>query len=486
MALTLRELAGQGPLGLRVLAGEPALDREIAWVHPTELADPTAFLDGGELLLTTGLTIEGEPAADYVGRLVAAGVTGVGFGTGLSHDEVPPALVGAAATAGLPLLEVPRQTPFIAITKAVSAAVAADEYAALVRTGKGQQELTRAALGRRGPGVLVRRLARLVDAWVLLLDPAGAVREAAPGSARSAGPALGAELAAVRAGSRVVTVHGDEVLLQALGTRGRGFLAVGGRLGPAERHIVTTAAALLSLSLERDRAHGRTLRGLRTGLAGLLLAGQAELALATIEPVFGAVPAPPWSVVVLAGGARARAAAVEALETEFERAFFAEYGAAVLVLADGRGGARAAELPSRIAGLHAGVAPSTTDPTVGYRQAEQAAEAARAARKPVVRFAEHAAGGLLGLLDPAAARAFADEALAPLRRHDETGRGQLVTSLRCWLEHNGHWDLAASRLGVHRHTLRNRMAKVERLTGRDLDAPGTRAELWLALQAHPS
>ncbi|MPY78268.1 MAG: PucR family transcriptional regulator, partial [Actinophytocola sp.] len=443
MALALRDLVAQRSLDLRVLAGERALDREIAWVHPTELADPTAFLDGGELLLTTGMTIDDVSVPDYVRRLVAAGVTGVGFGSGLSHAEVPHALIESAAEQGLPLLDVPQGTPFIAITKAVSAAVAADEYAAVVRTGKGQQELTRTALGRRGPGALVRKLARLVDAWVLLLDGSGVVREAAPASARSRAAALRAELPQVRAGSRLATVDGDEVLLQALGTRGRGFLAVGAPAGldSADRHIVTTAASLLSLSLERDRAHGESLRGLRSGLASLLLSGQSELALDTIGAVFGPVPGPPWRVTSLLGGARARTAAMDVLETE--QVFAAEHDGAVLLLGD--------DVP-QLPGLHAGISTSTSDIEVGYRQARRAAEAARAAGKPVVRYGEHAAGGVLGLLEPEAARAFTDHMLAPLREHDAAGRGELLTSLRSWLEHNGHWDRAATQLGVHRHT----------------------------------
>nr|WP_232292675.1 helix-turn-helix domain-containing protein [Saccharopolyspora erythraea] len=57
-----------------------------------------------------------------------------------------------------------------------------------------------------------------------------------------------------------------------------------------------------------------------------------------------------------------------------------------------------------------------------------------------------------------------------------------MESLREWLAQHGQWDPAAGRLGVHRHTLRNRMRKVEDLLGRSLDQPGVRAELWLALQ----
>jgi purine catabolism regulator len=125
------------------------------------------------------------------------------------------------------------------------------------------------------------------------------------------------------------------------------------------------------------------------------------------------------------------------------------------------------------------------DFAAGLRQARLAVAAAQTERLPAVHFADHVGRGLLTLLDSSAASAFADALLAPLRRHDSTGRGDLVASLYCWLEHHGHWDLAATHLGIHRHTLRNRMDKVEALTGRRLASPGVRAELWLALNATP-
>ncbi|WP_158885541.1 PucR family transcriptional regulator [Amycolatopsis anabasis] len=483
MALTLRGLASERSLGLRVRAGEAELDRPIGWVHATELADPTAFLEGGELLLTIGLN-PAEPAG-YVRRLAAAGVAGIGFGTGLVHDEIPPGLVEAAGAAGLPLLEVPKRTPFIAISRTVSRAVAADEYASLVRTGRGQQELTRTAVGKRGAGAVVRKLARLVDASVLLLDAGGTPLEAVPASARSLAAGLGAELTRLRsrvasAGSRI---DGHEVVIQALDTRPRSFLVVAARrsLDPADQHIVNTAASLLSLALERNREQEGALRRVRTGLLELLAAGQAELAVRAITTLWGGLPLEPWPVVALAGSASARQAAADALED----VFFAESGGLVVVIAPDDGWAEA--FTARVGGVHAGVSEPVGRAGFadGLRQAEQAARAAQAARVPVLRFAEHAGRGLLDLLDPDTARAFADALLAPLRRHDETGRGDLVVSLRCWLEHHGHWDLAASRLGVHRHTLRNRMRKVEELTGRSLDSPGLRSELWLALQVDP-
>ncbi|RZQ62571.1 PucR family transcriptional regulator [Amycolatopsis suaedae] len=482
MALTVGGLVAIESLRLRVLAGHGALDRPIGWVHSTELADPTAFLDGGELLLTTGLA----PARDadgYVRRLVGAGVAGIGFGSGINHDEVPAALVEAAEAAGLPLFDVPRRTPFIAITKAVSAAVAADEYAALIRTGRAQRRLTRAAVGRSGPSATVRALAGEVDGWVLLLDTEGRPVHASPAASRDRSRSLEPLLARLRSGTRlgsvVDTVGEDEVFVQALATRSRSFLAVGrpATLEPADRTIVNTAASLLALALEGDQASGRAVRRLRGAILDLLLAGRTEAALAAWRELPGAVPAQPWTVVALLGPPRLRAAVVDAVDT-FEGARLAgeRDGAALLLMP-------ATVPPQGMDGMHAGVSEPVPPGRLAeaWDQARQAAAAARAAGEPLLRFADHAGVGLLSLLPADAAEGFANGLLAPLRAHDLTGRGDLVESLRCWLSEHGHWDAAAERLGVHRHTLRNRMRKIEELTGRSLNAPGVRAELWLAL-----
>jgi purine catabolism regulator len=90
---------------------------------------------------------------------------------------------------------------------------------------------------------------------------------------------------------------------------------------------------------------------------------------------------------------------------------------------------------------------------------------------------------LLTLQEPDALRAFADSVLAPLDAYDAEHGGELVPSLRAFLDHNARWEAAAGQLFVHRHTLRYRMRKVEKLTGRDLATPHDRMEFWLAIRA---
>jgi purine catabolism regulator len=125
----LRDVVALPDLGLAVHAAAGALDRPVRWVAVSELEDPAPYLEGGELLLTTGMRLPQKAAActAYVARLVAADVAGLGLGlgSGLTYASVPAALRAAAERAGLPLLEVPERTPFIAVSKAVSRLLAA-------------------------------------------------------------------------------------------------------------------------------------------------------------------------------------------------------------------------------------------------------------------------------------------------------------------------------------------------------------------------
>ncbi len=499
MPVTVADLVADPALGLVLHTPGEGLDRPVSWVHVSELADPTPFLEGGELLLTTGLALRGEPVGGYVSRLAAAGVVGLGVGTGLGCDVVPADLVAAAQDAGLAVLEVPRRTPFIALSRTVSAALAADEYAAVAQAATAQQELTRAALAPGGPAPLLQRLARQVGGWVLLLDTAGTVVEAVPaqaaGRARELRPELD-RLRSVRAPASAALAGPQEtVLLQSLGNerRTRGFLAVG-RPGPvhvADRHVVNTAVGLLTLRLEQSRGLDSAMAALRAALLRMLLAGEGAAVADTVAALGERLPAEPLQVLAVLGTTGQRAAAVDvaadAAAATGSASFSAELDDALVLLVPAQGPLpeRLVVLPERIPEAAVG----TSGPVPwgrlvdGVRQARQAAEHSRARGGGVATFAELAGRGLPALLDPAATRAFAEALLAPLVAADRAGAGDLVDSLRAWLAHHGQWEPAAAALGVHRHTLRKRMRRAGELLGRDLDEPGTRAELWLAL--HP-
>ena len=157
--------------------------------HTSELADPAPYMEGGELLLITGLKLDaGRPGHSALrGTSGRRGVVGLGFAVGVNYDGVPKALVDAAGAQRLPLLEVPRRTPFLAISKASPPGIAADQYRAVTAGFAAQRELTRQALSPDGPAALLARLAAQVDGWAALYDASGAVRRPPRRHGRGAG-----------------------------------------------------------------------------------------------------------------------------------------------------------------------------------------------------------------------------------------------------------------------------------------------------------
>ncbi|MGW3133693.1 PucR family transcriptional regulator [Streptomyces sp. NPDC001123] len=518
MPPTLASLVHHSALKLTVRAGEDRLDVPVRWAHVSELADPVPYMEGGELLLITALKLDAEdPEAmrKYVKRLVGAGVVGLGFAVGVNYDEIPEALVDAAEHEGLPLLEVPRRTPFLAISKAVSAAIAADQYRAVTAGFAAQRELTRQALNA-GPEGLLTALAAQVDGWAALYDASGAVVATAPEWAGRRAARLTAEVERLRErpapASSVVggPDNEDRVELHSLGTgrRPRAALAVGtaSALGTAERYAVHSAIALLTLTTERSRSLHAAEQRVGAAVLRMLLAGQPDHARGVAGDLYGGLLDAPFRMIVADGGGELLAGLTEAVESAAARS-----GEALLVVPEGErlvvlaadGGAAVAacveyaaareaaravpaeqgggEDDELVVGLSAPSGPIAA--AAAYKQAEQALSVARRRGRVLVEHDQLASGSVLPLLADDAVKAFADGLLRPLHEHDATGRGDLVASLRAWLSRHGQWDAAAADLGVHRHTLRYRMRRVEEILGRSLDDPDVRMELWLALKA---
>ncbi|MER7485783.1 PucR family transcriptional regulator [Streptomyces sp. NPDC126497] len=513
MPPTLASLVHHSALKLTVRAGEDRLDVPVRWAHASELADPVPYMEGGELLLITALKLDAEDREAmrrYVRRLAGAGVVGLGFAVGVHYEDIPEALVDAARAEGLPLLEVPRRTPFLAISKAVSAAIAADQYRAVTAGFAAQRELTRQALAG-GPEGLLTVLAAQVDGWAALYDASGAVVAAAPEWAVRRAARLTPDVTRLRErpapASSVVAgpEHEDRVELHSLGTgkRPRAALAVGtaAALGTAERYAVHSAIALLTLTTERSRSLHAAEQRIGAAVLRMLLAGEPDHARAVAGDLYGGLLDAPFRIIV-AAGADASGDALGALAEAAESAA-AHSGEVVLVVPEGdrlvvlatdggaavaacRDHATAREAARRaddelVVGLSAPAGPIAA--STAYKQAEQALSVARRRGRALVEHEHMAAGSVLPLLADDAVRAFADGLLRALREHDATGRGDLVASLRAWLSRHGQWDAAAADLGVHRHTLRYRMRRVEEILGRSLDDPDTRMELWLALKA---
>jgi purine catabolism regulator len=154
--LTVESLVAE--LGLTLATGEENAQANVRWVHSTELLDPTPWLRGGELLLTTGLQLMGaKPQREFVERLAEREIAGLGFGTGFVHKKVPAAILNTARKRGFPLFEVPYELPFIAVTERVFAQLLNERYELLQRNMAGDV-LAEALTGRLYPDELQARL----------------------------------------------------------------------------------------------------------------------------------------------------------------------------------------------------------------------------------------------------------------------------------------------------------------------------------------
>uniref|UniRef100_A0AAU2JMJ7 PucR family transcriptional regulator n=1 Tax=Streptomyces sp. NBC_00049 TaxID=2903617 RepID=A0AAU2JMJ7_9ACTN len=447
----LAALTADRELGLRLLAGPG--EARVYGVHASEMADPSPYLLGGELLLTAGAG-PGEDPDGYAARLVAAGAAALGFGVAPVHEEVPPALAEACARHGLPLLEVPPRTPFTAVARAVWRLMAEARTRELRRVAEAQQALAAAAARPDPIPAVLSRLAASLGGWAALLAGGARGPVVAAGGAPEAAVREALEALAVRVASGAAATATD-----ALGTTHLAAYAVGGfrvlvlatpGRTPGDHTIASAGAVLLAL-LTAPRPAG----GEAAALTRLLLDGDPAAALGP----------GPWYAVHARGtgdpGALAAALGTVLLDAD---------GPGPRLLTDREPAAR----PGWRLGVSAPAAPDALP--AADAQARRALERAEAARTPLAR---HAAPGFAGLVGEAEARAHAEALLAPLSP-------VLRDTLRGWLAHHGGWDRTAAALGVHRNTVRQRVARCADLLERDLDDPDTRMELWFALRwEHP-
>ena len=139
MSITVRELLQLPHLRLTLTAGEAGLDREVSWVHSSDLPDPWEWLGPGELLLTNGTSLSAEEEAQAtVHRAAGArpGPAGSASGSGMSGPPLSAGAVRRADELALPLLGVPYSVPFTAVVRAVADANDREEARLLGRVAR--------------------------------------------------------------------------------------------------------------------------------------------------------------------------------------------------------------------------------------------------------------------------------------------------------------------------------------------------------------
>ena len=269
---------------------EPAFElgtepRRIRWVHISELEDPTPFLSGGELLLTTGINLTSATRQRRFAKLLADhDAAGIGLGTGFDHDGLPEALVEEAEARGLALFEIPYETPFIALTERAFTKLVNEQFDVLERGIEVHAKLERLVLAELGLPEVMRAIAESVSGAALLLDERGHELARHPqerGISADAVASLRDEVAARSGGSRQSLFVPDDgplagravavpVPIGGEGPRGHWLIVARrrGEAGDLERLLARQAAMVVALELMRERV----VRDTERRLAGDVLA----------------------------------------------------------------------------------------------------------------------------------------------------------------------------------------------------------------------
>ncbi|MFF7439426.1 PucR family transcriptional regulator ligand-binding domain-containing protein [Streptomyces sp. NPDC008122] len=524
-ALELPGLRGGLP---EVVAGADRLHRTVRWVHAGEVPNIASLLKGGELLLTTGLGLGTRPAEQraFVRRLADRGIAALVVELGPRFARLPATIVETARAAGLPLVQLHREVPFVAVTEEIHTEIVNGHYALQRQAEEVHRQCTEALLGGGGVPQVLRILSDFAANPVFLETADGqllyaAGTESAPAdplqvwdglrgqrAARESGPPTGTVLVDVPGGGPGTgSVRARLVLL-----------AVSGALSPVHRMAAERAAGLLAVVLMQARqeeelaARGRG--DFLTDLAEGRISAEDAPAQARVlgfkpgdGPLLPVVmrlapelsPSGNWALLARAVLEELSSVGVPALlgvrpvegrvplllglRSETERTAVADRVAAAL-----RAGVERAGLER--AGVHApvvvvGVAGGWAAASAGLRHAAETATAAQGLSDLPWYDARRLDIDLLlwRLRDHPDLAAFVDRAIGPLRDHDKASRPPLLPTLETYLAHAGRKAETARELHLNRQTLYNRLARISELLGTDLDDPQTVLALSLALRA---
>jgi PucR family transcriptional regulator, purine catabolism regulatory protein len=529
----------------RVVAGADRLGAPVRWVHVLELADAAHLLQGGELVLTTGIALpaDGELLARYAGELAAAGVSALAVELGRRYTSaLPAALVRAAQERGMALIAFEREVPFVEITEAVHSRIIDAQLEELRASERLHEVFTELSVAGASPDEIVRQAATLAGRPVILADLSHRVLACEP---------VGADPARLLAGfagrSRAVQMRGRTAFDQAsgwlvtpVGARGedwgRVILVCGGPPAATDTVLIERTATTLALGrLLTRHAESVERQAHRTLISGIIAQAHTDPAEAAMRARALGVPVDGRQLIAIAlrlsshvgshvgsqgssqggrqadvPGISAHTRVLEAADTVAAACRAEQVPALVGTLDDVQAGALLSLNPQADADrvltaiatrvferlstgrwvLGAGAAAdSIREVRRSFLEAGQVAEVAARSPEPdrplFYRLPDLHLRGLLHLLrDDPRLQTFVERELGALLANPRGA--ELLAVLGTYLAAGGNKAEAAKNSHLARPTFYERLRRIERILGVSLDSAESRASLHVALLAHGS
>ena len=536
--MRVRDLLDVPDLRLRLLTDVAGMDRAIGHVYTTDLPDPSRYLTPGDLVLTGLIWCRAPGDADrFVSALVRGGVSALGAGEALG--TVPDEVIQACGRHGLPLLAVPAEISFAAVTEEVGRRLSGDRATEMTRVLGRRRLLLSAVAEGAGLDAMFRLMGRELGAECWLLTGLGRVvggtGASLPGpvALRLACEYLRADRMPAATEVSVPGAGAGKYSLFAVGGEPRitsWFLACAGREQDWPHELRESVAELAAdVALERARLDAARTgdRKLAEAIVTMLASGGGEgAAPAEIASLMRAAGLPPdGRYLVAAMGAEADRVtgpnadrwrcdlAAELVPPVAEGALVAPLGDEIVVLVPADAVTPDEAVPAEhhlAAGIRAAQPAVESDRsrvriTVGVSAPAETVtalpgalhEAGSARRLAALRLAgpggtaavsvvtsdEVASHELLLASVPASVlRSFRERLLGPLLAYDDQHRAELLPTLREFLACSGSWNACAAKMYVHVNTVRYRIRRIEELTGRNLSSLDDQVDFFLALR----
>lgn len=481
--IRVSDLVADASLEIEVLSGRAGLDKAVTWTHVAEIPDAAQWLEGGELLLTTGLGVPATPddQVSYLRSLarVKASCLGIGHRAPPLSDE----LFAASDALRLPVVRVGVEVPFSRITRVVAAGNLDLSQTRLAIQIRILETLRPWAEGAADSRTVFQRLESVTGFDIYVVDEAGTSvlpdMKDAPSTICAEIPELRSYPIITDGYGAVVPIKGPAdtfVVLQHRSDHGATGVVVA-------RQVATVAAIHLA---DLYRRHEENLRRGGEILNGLLSDGDLRNARPHLLAHGFDLDAPHRMVAV-----RPRTASPPDPRQLYTRLLRSGIPGIILAAADHLT-LLSPDLPAQLAAvtdsleLVGGVSDTfhLGAPLTRYqRQAVWTMQTTAGDGRGLVPYQRARNFTPWLAMGPESIAAAVAEILGPIRGYDEQRGTDLLHTLAVYLRTQRSVAGSAAELGVHPHTLRYRLAKIEDLTGRRLVDTQHLAELWWAVQA---